>query len=331
MKTLPDNNAHIVFDEKNPKRTGSKANERYELYKGAKTVSEAIKCGAQRSDIVNDFDKGYCKVLTPSDVDGSNSRKRADLAAAPLPAKAARPHVAEDVHKLESQPGTDIQSLVEEVPASSSCCSSQATPGMSKPRLDNVDLSFAKLEGKPIKFIKRVMGEAKRLLGNQGQADARQEGYHFELKDRDNLSKWSVNLRDLNPEGKLAKDLAKLKLDASIDLEVCLPDGFPLEPPFVRVTYPQLSGGYVFSHGGICFEPLTAKGWAPSMTLPNLAIAIKGILDYGEVCVVGAGNRASRTIPEYTEAGARKDHNQILQAHKGGDSRTYIAQMYVTS
>ena len=30
-------------------------------------------------------------------------------------------------------------------------------------------------------------------------------------------------------------------------------------PPFVRVVYPKLRGGYVFEHGAICFEALTPK------------------------------------------------------------------------
>merc|ERR1740121_1166297 len=188
-----------------------------------------------------------------------------------------------------------------------------------------VDLSFAKLDGKPMKFVRRTMGEAKRLLCTQGLADAKKDGYSFSLLDRDNLSKWAVTLRDLNSESKLVKDLAKFSLDLSIDLEVSLPDGFPLEPPFVRIVYPQLQGGYVFRHGGICFEPLTVKGWAPSMTLPSLAMAIKGILDYGDVGVAGAGNREKRTVPHYTEEGARKDHSHIVAAHNGGEGSTYGA------
>ncbi|CAJ1333907.1 unnamed protein product [Effrenium voratum] len=129
--------------------------------------------------------------------------------------------------------------------------------------------------------------------------------------------------KDLNQDGKLAADLKKHKLDASIDLEIILPDGFPMEPPFARVLYPQLRGGYVFERGGICFEPLTPKGWVPSMTLPALAIAIKGILDYGEVRVAGVGNKATRTVPHYTEEGARKDHTAISASHRGGESSTY--------
>ena len=47
----------------------------------------------------------------------------------------------------------------------------------------------------------------------------------------------------------------------------------------VRVVYPKLQGGFVFGGGAICFEPLTPKGWASAMSLPALAIAIKGFFD----------------------------------------------------
>ena len=32
-----------------------------------------------------------------------------------------------------------------------------------------------------------------------------------------------------------------------------------MSPPFVRVVYPKLRGGYIFEHGAICFEALTPK------------------------------------------------------------------------
>lgn len=210
----------------------------------------------------------------------------------------------------------------EAVKAPSPVLSGGAVSSSSVPK-EEVDLSFAKLDGKPLKFIKRAMGEARRLLCAHGLEEAQKAGYEFKLIDRDNLSKWGVKLRDLNPDGELTKGLRRHGLEPSIDLELILPDNFPMEPPFARVVYPQLSGGYVFSRGGICFEALTAKGWAPSMTLPALVIAIKGILDYGEVKVAGVGNKQTRTVPHYTEEGARQDHQHIVSAHRGGEGSTY--------
>merc|ERR1712224_104906 len=81
------------------------------------------------------------------------------------------------------------------------------------------DLSFAKLDGKPPKFVKRCMGEARKLLSERGVEENREQGLDFILKDRDNLSKYAVTVRDLNPEGQLYADLKRLGLDASIELE----------------------------------------------------------------------------------------------------------------
>mmetsp|Transcript_65789 Transcript_65789/g.174416 ORF Transcript_65789/g.174416 Transcript_65789/m.174416 type:complete len:325 (-) Transcript_65789:144-1118(-) len=308
----------LVFNQTNPKRPGTKANERYNSYKSATTVAEALRCGATRADITSDISAGHCTL-------------QGDLPPAGKTNVVAKP-VGAEIRAASDVPA--VQPAKQGVSSSKRGAESAASEGEpplkkqavgERVRHDEVDLSFATLDNKPIKFIKRVMGEARRLLSPQGLEEAKTGGYEFSLVDRKNLSKWSVKLSDLNAEGQLAKDLVKHKLDASIDIEVCLPDGFPLDPPFVRVVYPQLSGGFVFSHGGICFELLTPKGWVPAMTLPALAIAIKGILDYGEVRVSGVGHRESRTIKAYSEEGARKDHMHIVSAHREGESSTYGA------
>mmetsp|Transcript_61919 Transcript_61919/g.136119 ORF Transcript_61919/g.136119 Transcript_61919/m.136119 type:complete len:410 (+) Transcript_61919:81-1310(+) len=391
--------ATVAFRQENPKRKGTKSHDRYEKYKVATTVAEAIRLGAVRGDIQNDVKQGFCCVadgneaapdlavaavgakrgidagVAPGgDREGSAAgvKRRRGVApameappavgaaaaveelgtvaelAAPAPAESASPrHLASTVPAAapavpaESAPAVPVESAPA-VPAAAPAVLAESSPvvpaaapavvaaptasesAMARaPKYEEVDLTFANLDGKPLKFVKRVMGEARRLLSPAGLQEAEKEGYQFALKDRDHLAKWGVKLRDLNPEGHLAKDLAKHNLEPCIDLELSLPDGFPMEPPFARVVYPQLKGGYVFTHGGICFEPLTAKGWVPSMTLAALAIAIKGILDYGDVRMAGAGNREQRTVPQYTEEGARKDHKHIVSAHNGGDGNTY--------
>eukprot|EP00931_Biecheleriopsis_adriatica_P009792 TRINITY_DN11087_c0_g1_i1.p1 TRINITY_DN11087_c0_g1~~TRINITY_DN11087_c0_g1_i1.p1 ORF type:complete len:430 (+),score=128.82 TRINITY_DN11087_c0_g1_i1:116-1291(+) len=381
----------IQYRDENPKRAGSKAHERYEKYKAAKTVAEAIRLGAVRGDVSNDVKQGFCTLLDGTDSsavgagkkrlaegEGGPAKKAAvepkDVAQVPRPkepagvrkapaeapappaappaeapaeAPAAPPAAPSEPAAAPSEPAAVPPEAPLEAPAappeaaaevppaapppapsetaapSSSACSTPSSSSQPSALSKDVDLSFAKLEGKPMKFIKRSMGEAKRLLCEAGLAEAKEAGYKFSLIDRDNLSKWLVQITDLNPDGKLIADLRKHELEPLVDLELSLPDGFPLEPPFARVVYPQLHGGYVFQRGGICFEPLTKKGWVPSMTLPALAIAIKGILDYGEVRVAGVGNKEKRTVPHYTEEGARKDHAYISNAHREGEGSTY--------
>jgi len=309
----------LAFSLENPKRAGSKAHDRFEHYKHAKTVAEALQLGASRSDIANDVKNGHCTL------DGdSMGQKRREQLECERPAKQQRidAPVLPSENGTPGTEGTQTGSSPSSLPGTSSQGSGSGLKTEKAP-LQEVDLSFAKLDGKPIKFVKRTMGEARRLLSPEGLAEAEKSGYKFCLKDNENLSKWLVQLKDLNPDGKLVADLQKHSLDAQIDLELILPDGFPMEPPFARVVYPQLRGGYVFERGGICFEPLTQKGWVPSMTLPALAIAIKGIFDYGEVRVAGVGDKATRTVKHYTEEGARKDHTAISAAHRGGESSTY--------
>lgn len=393
----------LVFNDKNPKRIGTKVHARYELYKKASTAHEAMNLGASRAEIANDIKQGHCKVQSENgsvatgavigynesssevcsgvkrnalEIFDSPPRKKSALSSASssssfqcdlgsvshaeLAPKPSSPRtsnksnyesegsaaarlasllpgstVASAFISAASEPNPESKSDVvppTKLPDLTSTANSSVTltttPSTTqtisqRKRDDEVDLSFVKLDNKPLTFIKRVMGETKRLLSKQGLSEAEQSGYQFRLLDRENLSKWAINLRDLNPDGHLAKDLASNKLDLSIDLELSMPDGYPIEPPFVRVVYPQLFGGYVFSRGGICFEPLTTKGWIPSMSLPSLAVAIKGILDYGDVRVKGVGNRQMRSIPQYTEEGARKDHTAISAAHRGGEASTY--------
>ena len=40
----------LVFDQENPKKAGSAAYKRYEAYKGARTVQEALSAGATSKD-----------------------------------------------------------------------------------------------------------------------------------------------------------------------------------------------------------------------------------------------------------------------------------------
>ena len=39
----------------------------------------------------------------------------------------------------------------------------------------------------------------------------------------------------------------------------CFQESFPFDPPFVRVVYPVISGGYVLGGGAICMELLTKQ------------------------------------------------------------------------
>eukprot|EP00440_Ansanella_granifera_P056102 gb/GFBE01060806.1/.p1 GENE.gb/GFBE01060806.1/~~gb/GFBE01060806.1/.p1 ORF type:complete len:281 (+),score=63.49 gb/GFBE01060806.1/:1-843(+) len=52
---------HIVFQQENPRKAGTQTWSRYEKYKVAKTLREALSLGAARGDLKGDLEKGLCK------------------------------------------------------------------------------------------------------------------------------------------------------------------------------------------------------------------------------------------------------------------------------
>lgn len=59
-------------------------------------------------------------------------------------------------------------------------------------------------------------------------------------------------------------------------------DTFPFDPPFVRVVYPVLHGGYVLSGGAICMELLTAQGWSSAYSVESIILQIAATLVKGK-------------------------------------------------
>lgn len=56
---LPENDERIVFNQENAKRLASSGWERYEKYKKAKTLDQALSLGAAKGDIAHDWKKGF--------------------------------------------------------------------------------------------------------------------------------------------------------------------------------------------------------------------------------------------------------------------------------
>jgi len=59
--TAPVDDEAILFDQSNPKRADTASYIRYERYKKGKTPREALRMGAERGDIANDFKKGFLR------------------------------------------------------------------------------------------------------------------------------------------------------------------------------------------------------------------------------------------------------------------------------
>jgi len=58
---MPGDAEEIVFQQVNPKREGSSSHTRYEQYKFAKTVAQALTLGAVKGDIAHDWKRGFLK------------------------------------------------------------------------------------------------------------------------------------------------------------------------------------------------------------------------------------------------------------------------------
>ena len=59
-------------------------------------------------------------------------------------------------------------------------------------------------------------------------------------------------------------------------------DTFPFDPPFVRVIYPIITGGYVLGGGAICMELLTKQGWSSAYSLESVILQIAATLVKGK-------------------------------------------------
>lgn len=78
----------------------------------------------------------------------------------------------------------------------------------------------------------------------------------------DSLYEWNVKLSIVDKENPLHTDLKQLKEKGGKDhimLNLLYQDNYPFVPPFVRIVYPVLTGGYVMSGGAICMELLTKQ------------------------------------------------------------------------
>ena len=74
-------NVAIVFQNENPKKTGSKAFALYDKYKFARTVAEAKFAGALNADLKNDFDKGFLTMAPGASAPDAHAEDAAHVAA----------------------------------------------------------------------------------------------------------------------------------------------------------------------------------------------------------------------------------------------------------
>lgn len=100
--------------------------------------------------------------------------------------------------------------------------------------------------------------------------------YSVELRN-DSLYDWNVYLYKVDPDSALYGDLKTYQEKEQKDhilLNFIFKDNFPFEPPFVRVVYPVIKGGYVLTGGALCMELLTKQGWSSAYCVESVILQI---------------------------------------------------------
>lgn len=133
----------------------------------------------------------------------------------------------------------------------------------------------------PQRCVQRLMRELRTLARGETVAD----GIDLALFDPtgNDMRVWALKIhtRSIDPHCLLGKELRRLDILA-VELELWIPDEFPIGPPRVRVLRPTFERGsfFVFD-GALCLEILTTQGWSPAMSLVRLGVQIKDDISRG--------------------------------------------------
>lgn len=156
----------------------------------------------------------------------------------------------------------------------------------------------------------RLMKELREIY----RSDSYKRGvFKVELVD-DSLYEWNVKLMIVDPDSKLAEDLAQLREKEGKDyilLNLLFKENYPFEPVFVRVVSPVLQGGYVLSGGAICMELLTKQGWSSAYTVEAIILQISATLVKGKARI-----QFSTKNQQYSLARAQQSYRSLVQIHE---------------
>ncbi|XP_014209896.1 ubiquitin-conjugating enzyme E2 Q2 [Copidosoma floridanum] len=146
--------------------------------------------------------------------------------------------------------------------------------------------------------------------------------YSIELVN-DSLYEWNVRLKCVDPDSPLHNDLVLLKEKEgkdSILLNMLFKETYPFEPPFVRVVYPMISGGYVLIGGAICMELLTKQGWSSAYTVEAVIMQISATLVKGKARIqfqpTGGSSKVCTGQGQYSLARAQQSFKSLVQIHE---------------
>ena len=141
--------------------------------------------------------------------------------------------------------------------------------------------------------------------------------YTIELVN-DSVYEWNIRLMSVDSDSALSRDLAVLKEregSDSILLNMLFKDTYPFEPPFVRVVYPVIVGGYVLVGGAICMELLTTQGWSSAYTVEAIVMQISATLVKGKARI-HFGSSKHCIQGSYSLAKAQQSYKSLVQIHE---------------
>ncbi|XP_071487339.1 ubiquitin-conjugating enzyme E2 Q1-like [Diadema setosum] len=137
--------------------------------------------------------------------------------------------------------------------------------------------------------------------------------YAVELVN-DSLYDWNVKIFTVDSDSPLHADLIQLKEKEGKDhilLNMTFKEHYPYDPPFVRVVWPILTGGYVLGGGAICMELLTKQGWSSAYTIEAVILQIAATLVKGKARIqFGAGKS------QYSLVRAQQSFRSLVQIHE---------------
>ncbi|KAL3318454.1 Ubiquitin-conjugating enzyme E2 Q2 [Cichlidogyrus casuarinus] len=154
----------------------------------------------------------------------------------------------------------------------------------------------------------RIMKELRSIY----QSDTYRSGIYSVDLVNDSLYDWDVKIFKFDPDSKLAHDLKNLHPSSvlpkgisgpnHVALQILFKTNFPFQPPFVRVKYPKIHGGYVLDGGAICMELLTNQGWSSAYNIESMIVQICATL------VKGTASLVSKTPKLTSKAGVLEVH-----------------------
>ncbi len=120
---------------------------------------------------------------------------------------------------------------------------------------------------------------------------------------------WKIFITKFDGNVSIMSDMKRLNVK-EIELELKFGNNYPFAPPFIRIVTPMFENltGHITSHGAICNEILSSKGWIPTCSIEMLLIIIiSEISEDGRIDIVNYNK-------SYDYEESKKSFNQMIVA-----------------